>query len=67
MDNQVINDALEGQLIEEDRVECRLEGIPDSVLDENVGSSLFSNDAWMFLETVLKSKEKNVDMKSLPP
>ena len=62
VDKQVISDALKGQLIEEDRVECRPEQIPDSVMDENVDVCLvrryFSSDSWMLLDTVLKTKAK---------
>ena len=64
VNKQVIKDALGGQLIEEDRVECRPERIPDSVLDENVDVCLirryFSSDAWMLLEAVLKSKADKI-------
>ena len=64
MDKQVISDALEGQLIEEDRVECSPEQIPDSILNENVDVCLvchyFSSDAWMLLEAVLKNKAEKI-------
>ena len=60
----MISDALKGQLIEEDRVECRPERIPDSVMDENIDVCLvrpyFSSDAWMLLDTVLKTKAKKM-------
>ena len=64
MDKQVVDSSLQGKLIEEDCVECRPEKIPNSVLDENVDVCLvrpyFSNDAWMLLDSVLKTKAKNV-------
>ena len=64
MDKQVIHDTLKGRLIEEDKVKCRPEQIPDSVLDENVDVCLvrhfFSSDAWTLLEMVLSSKAKEV-------
>ena len=53
VDKQVIHDALKGRLIEEDKVECWPEQIPDSFLDENVDVCLvrhfFSSDAWTFV------------------
>lgn len=59
-----MGDALEGNLIEEESVECRPERIPDSVLDENVDVCLvrryFSSDAWILLESVLKTKAKKI-------
>lgn len=68
VDKQVINDAMKGKLIEEDKVECRPEQIPDSVLDENVDVCLvrryFSSDAWMLL-TKEQSKEDGMDVQSL--
>ena len=45
-----MNDALDGNLIDEADVECRPEKISHSVLDENVDICLvrqhFSTDAW---------------------
>ena len=50
---QAMNDALDGNLIDEAEVECRPEKIPDSVLDENVDICLvrqhFSADAWILV------------------
>ena len=65
MNKEVANDAIDGNLlIEEEHVECKPERIPDSVLDENVDISLichyFSSDAWLLLDTVIKTKMKNV-------
>ena len=50
VDKTVVQDAIDGNLIEEDQVECQPQKIPNSVLDENVNVHLvrpyFTDDAW---------------------
>ena len=65
VDKEVAKDAIDGRLlIEEEHVECKPERIPDSILDENVDICLvrqyFSSDAWLLLDTVIKTKMKNI-------
>ena len=55
---------MRGELIDEDKVECRPEKIPNCVLDKNVDVQLvrhyFTSDAWMTLDMVLKEKAKKI-------
>ena len=55
--------ALDGILIDEDKVECMPEKIPMALLDENVDVYLirkyFTADAWLVIEDVLKQKKGN--------
>ena len=65
VDEEVAKDAIDGSLlIEEGHVECKPERIPDSILDENVDVCLirryFSSDAWLLLDTVIKTKMENI-------
>ena len=55
--------ALDGTLIDVDKVECMPEKIPNAILDENVDIYLiwkyFTADAWLVIEDVLKQKKGN--------
>ena len=68
MDKAVSKAAIEdGKLIEEEEVECILEKLSSSALDENVDVCLvchyFTCDAWKVVEDVMKIKQaKNVRM-----
>ena len=43
VDDEFVKSALNGELIEEESVECRLEVVPNAVLDENVDVFLSEN------------------------
>ena len=63
--HEVAKDAIDGRLLmEEEHVECKPERIPNSILNENVDICLihqyFSSDAWLPLDTVIKTKMKNI-------
>ena len=63
VDDEFVKSALNGELIEEESVECRPEVVPNAVLDENVDVFLvrkyFTNDAWLLVTDVLKQKKKH--------
>lgn len=58
----MIENALEGTLIDEEVVECRPEKVSNAVLDEDVDVHLvrpyFSHDAWLIVEDVVKRKRE---------
>ena len=65
VDKDVVQQAIKNSvLIEEDKVECRPEKIPNSILDDSIDVCLvrnyFSNDAWLLLEKTLQLKLKNI-------
>ena len=59
VDKDVVQQAIKNSvLIEEDKVECRPEKIPNSILDDSIDvCNYFSNDAWLLL---LQLKLKNI-------
>ena len=65
MDQEVIDKAMDGNLIEEKFVECRQEKVSAAVLDDNVDVNLvrryFSHDAWLVVEDVIERK-KDMDL-----
>ena len=58
VDDEFVKSALNGELIEEEPVECRPEVVPNVVLDENIDVFLvqkyLTNDAWLLVTDVLK-------------
>ena len=58
VDDEFVKAALNGELIEEESVECPPEVVPNAVLDENVDvffvRKYFTNDAWLLVTDVLK-------------
>ena len=65
VDKKIAERALkQAVLVEEEHVKCRPERITDAVVDENVDIHLirkyFTYDAWLFVEQVLKRKQKKV-------
>ena len=62
VDDDLVELALNGELIEEEFVECRPEVVPNAVLDENVDVFLvrkyFTNDAWLLVTDVPERKRK---------
>ena len=65
VDDKVLHAALDGELINEDSVECRPEKVPNAFLDENVDVFLarkyFMEDAWMVvMDVVERKKEKSI-------
>ena len=63
VDDEVLESALKGELIEEESVECRPEVVPNAVLDENVNIFLirkyFTNDAWLLVTDMLERKKED--------
>ena len=63
VDKEIVEDVMDGVLIEEDQVECRPEKVPNAVLDENVDihlvRSFFTEDAWLIVEDVLRRKQQS--------
>ena len=53
--------ALDGTVLDEDKVECLPKKIPNAILDEDVDIYLiqkyFTADAWLVIEDVLKQKK----------
>jgi len=62
VDDDILKCALNGELIEEEHVECRPEVVPNAVLDENVDVCLirnyFTNDAWSLVTDVVERKKE---------
>ena len=58
VDDEVLQSALNGVLIEEESVEYRPEVMPNAVLDESVDIFLiqkyFTNDAWLLVTDMLE-------------
>jgi len=63
VDEYVTQAALDGTLVDEDKVKCMPEKISNTILDENVDIYLirkyFTADAWLVIEDVLKQKKGN--------
>lgn len=61
LDDQCIKSVLDGNLVQEDMVECQPERITNAIIDESVDVHLvrryFSNDAWRIVEDVLQQKK----------
>ena len=62
LDQKSVKPVLNGQLVEEDMVECRPEKISNAILDETVDVHIvrryFSHDAWLIVEEVVDRKKK---------
>ena len=64
MDQEVIDKAMDGNLIEEKFVECRPEKVSAAVLDDNVDVNLvrryFSHDAWLVVDVIERKKDMDL-------
>ena len=62
VDDEILESALNGELIEEECVECQPEVVPNAVLDENVNDFLiqkfFTNDDWLLVSDVVERKKQ---------
>ena len=62
VDDEVLESALNGVLIEEESVECRPKVMRNAVLDENIDIFLiwkyFTNDAWLLATDMLERKKE---------
>ena len=61
VESDIIDKAMDEELIEEESVECRPERVSSAVLDDNVDINLvrhfFSQDAWLVVEDVVQRKK----------
>ena len=63
VDDEVLESALNGVLIEEESVVCRPEVVPNALLDESVDIFLirkyFTNDALLLITDMLERKKED--------